>query len=99
MTHTTELAAITGVSTRVLDHWVRRGYIPTGNAHPGSGNPRQYSPAQERAVRIMAALTRIGFRPASAAIITRMVPTERPQWDIFLDGVTIRVEVGEFDSP
>lgn len=81
MKTTFDVVQATGLSPRVLDHWVRAGYIPTGNPHPGSGVRREFTDAQARAAEVMATLVRVGFRPERAAAIARALPPQYSDWE------------------
>lgn len=66
---THDVAAAIGVTYRMLDHWIHRGYIPT--VSQGTGIPRQISMGTAiRAARV-AALVRAGLDPPAAARIAR----------------------------
>ena len=51
-----EVAALVGVSYRILDHWLRQGYISLACPQtPGSGNRRTWTTDEIEAVKLYAA--------------------------------------------
>jgi len=68
------MAQQAGITPRVLNHWVRRGYVaPEGRPVAKSGIPRSFGPDEARIVITTARLVRAGFRPERAAEIARIV--------------------------
>jgi hypothetical protein len=68
------MARRAGVSPRILDHWVRRGYVvPEQRSLAKSGYPRAFGPDQVRVIEVMAVLVRAGFRPDAAAPLARQI--------------------------
>jgi len=66
------VAAVPGLTYRMLDYWTRQGYIsPSLQAAAGSGTQREYSPADVAVVaRIMAGLE-AGLSLAAAVRVAR----------------------------
>jgi hypothetical protein len=58
----TELMSLVGCTYRQIDHWVRMGYVHAiGDAEPGSGNPRRFTPKDVFMARIVKTLQGFGF--------------------------------------
>ena len=66
------------ISPRILDHWVRRGYVsPDERCWTRSGYPRTFGPDEAEIIAMMARLVRAGFRPEVACALAR-----RPEREI-----------------
>ncbi|MEU1761349.1 MerR family transcriptional regulator [Micromonospora sp. NPDC005652] len=67
---------IPGITYRVLDHWVKKGYLRPGLEFPhrpaGKGNRRVWSDEEIRVARDMARLRTAGFTVKRAAAIARL---------------------------
>ena len=64
---TPDVATLLGVSFRQLDHWIRRGWIPSPNPTPGSGTDRVWTRETVRIASVMVALVGLGIIPPRAA--------------------------------
>jgi DNA-binding transcriptional MerR regulator len=63
-----EVANRAEITYRMLDHWVRAGYVRCAhNPQPGCGYQRSWTPAEAAHVIRMAELVRAGFRVDYAA--------------------------------
>lgn len=64
-----EVCERSGVTYRMLDHYVRTGLIPgvASLTDKGSGNPREWTPQQVEFVVILAQLVRAGIGPRVAS--------------------------------
>lgn len=58
-----DVCAAAGITYRQLDHWTRCGRFPfaTDSLRPGSGHPREFTPADVAAVTFFAELVRAGL--------------------------------------
>ncbi|WP_431881777.1 MerR family transcriptional regulator [Micromonospora chalcea] len=67
---------IPGITYRVLDHWVKKGYLRPSLEFPhrpaGKGNRRVWSDEEIRVARDMARLRAAGFTVKRAAAIARL---------------------------
>jgi hypothetical protein len=62
-----EVVLAAGITYRQLDHWATSGYIPGMTDRRGSGNIREWTPAQTEHVTLMGDLVRNGMAPFIAA--------------------------------
>lgn len=61
-----------GISHRLLDHYVRRGYLqPAPETARGSGTPRLFTNTEASIARLMVELRNVGFRVPVAAELAR----------------------------
>lgn len=68
-----ELAARAGITYRQVNYWTTEGYLATTGA-VGSGNPKQYPPAEILKARIMGSLVRMfTMSPAKASEIAEEI--------------------------
>lgn len=68
---TAQTAAAAQVTYRQLDYWVAQGWVPSSEAHPGSGSQRLFDLEARSIARWMGELVRAGFKPAHAATAAR----------------------------
>lgn len=71
-----DIAWEAGITYRMLDHWVRRGYLRPGHVQrkkgkAGSGSPRIWPQAEREAARVMGRLTRAGLKVEAAHRVAR----------------------------
>lgn len=58
---------LTGISSRQLDHWTRRGWLRCEEPRPGGrGYPRAWSPCEREVARYMVQLVAAGVTPEAA---------------------------------
>lgn len=86
---TDEVCRATGATYRMVDYWVRTGYVRTVDEHgvmyaedyqPGSGSSRFYTPEEVEVTAHMVRLTYAGFILKAAHDIARaMVDPARPR--------------------
>ena len=63
-----DVAERAGITYRMLDHWLRTGYVTCAhNPHAGSGMRRYFTPTEAAHVHRVAELVRAGFIPTRAA--------------------------------
>lgn len=63
--NTTQLAVESGATFRMLDYWVRQGYLhPVGGV--GTGNSRDFGGDEIRVAKVMARLVSAGVSPEAA---------------------------------
>lgn len=70
MTSEQLLARTPGLSYRMLDHWVRKGYLRPATKG-GTGNAREWSGDEVRVAQKMARLVAAGLTPAAAHEVAR----------------------------
>lgn len=58
-----QVCAATGATYRMLDSWLRAGYLQVQNAAPGSGHQRCFSFKEVLQVQVMVNLTNSGIQP------------------------------------
>jgi DNA-binding transcriptional MerR regulator len=77
---TTAVCRFAGISYRQLDYWCRMGLVRPERDARGSGTQRKFTAAQARAVRLAAALMRLGATTGViSGLVTRMA--EAPEWE------------------
>lgn len=68
--NTEGVATLLGVTTRQVDHWIRKGYVPSITSR-GSGNHRRYELSDIVYLAKLAGLVSIGFLPEPAVELLR----------------------------
>lgn len=67
-----DVARRAGITYRMLDHWMRAGYVACAhNPHAGAGMRRYFTPLEAAHVYRMGALVHAGFQPDRAAELAR----------------------------